>query len=62
MNPAITAAALASAEKNVATLEAKALSLAGLPNEESAWILVGAAKRITNNLRQVHEVNERRQS
>ena len=60
MNPAVTAAALASAEANTAALVSKAAQLEGKPEQADAWILVRAAERITNNLRAVHEANERR--
>ena len=51
MNPATISAAIASSELNHAALVSRAASLAGLPAEHDAWILVNAANRITNNLR-----------
>lgn len=60
MTPATLSAALASAEANVAALVARAASLSGRPAEHDAWILVGAAQRITGNLRQLLATAKRR--
>lgn len=60
IDPAVTAAALKSAEANVASLEALAQTKAGTPLEQDARILVGAAKRITDNLRKLLATAERR--
>jgi len=53
-------AALASAEANVTTIEALAKSKAGTPLEHDALIILGAAQRITGNLRLLLATAERR--
>lgn len=60
MKPETLSSAIASAEKNHAALVSRAASLAGKPLEHDAWILVGAAQRITNNLRALLNTVERR--
>jgi multidrug resistance efflux pump len=60
IDPATIAAALTSAEANVAALQALARKHAGKPTELDARILVGAARRITRNLRQLLATAERR--
>ena len=60
MNPATIQSAIASAEANHAALVSRAASLSGKPAEHDAWILVGAANRITNNLRELLATTERR--
>jgi hypothetical protein len=54
VSPATLAAALASAEANHSALLTRARNLAGKPAEHDAWILVGAAHRITARLRHQH--------
>jgi hypothetical protein len=61
MNPAVIAAAIASAEANVTALEALAVSKAGTPTELDAVVLVTAAHRITSNLRKLLDASDRRE-
>jgi multidrug resistance efflux pump len=60
IDPVVTAAALASAEANVATIEARAVALAGTPSEPDIQIIAAAARRIARNLRTLLDTAERR--
>ena len=60
IDPATLAAALASAEANTSTLQALAKTKTETPLEQDALILVGAAQRITGNLRHLFNAVERR--
>ncbi|MFS0715513.1 hypothetical protein ABC337_04795 [Arthrobacter sp. 1P04PC] len=60
IDPVAIAAALASAEATVASLEAVARRHAGKPTELDARILLRVSRRITRNLRQLLAATERR--
>lgn len=61
IDPATTAAALASAEASVTGLEAVAKKHAGKPTELDARILLRRARRIARNLRQILATTDRRE-